>query len=42
MADFGDDEWKEMCCVEAGQVGKPIELQANAIWHGRQFIRAAL
>ena len=29
MADFGDEEYKTMVCVEAGSVSKPVTLGAG-------------
>ncbi|KAJ0744754.1 putative glucose-6-phosphate 1-epimerase [Helianthus annuus] len=36
MADFGDDEYKHMLCVEAAAVEKPITLKPGEEWRGRQ------
>lgn len=36
MADFGDDEYKYMVCVEAAAVEKPITLKPGEEWRGRQ------
>nr|CAD1824843.1 unnamed protein product [Ananas comosus var. bracteatus] len=36
MADFGDDEYKHMVCVEAAAIEKPIELKPNEEWTGRK------
>ncbi|KAJ9557915.1 hypothetical protein OSB04_012529 [Centaurea solstitialis] len=36
MADFGDDEYKNMLCVEAAAVEKPITLKPGEEWRGRQ------
>ena len=30
MADFGDEEYKEMLCIEAGKVVTPVTLTAGA------------
>jgi len=39
MADFGDDEWKDMVCVEVAQAGSgPIELKAGEEWRGAQTL----
>ncbi|KAI4335396.1 hypothetical protein L6164_014041 [Bauhinia variegata] len=35
MADFGDDEYKHMLCVEAAAVEKPITLKPGEEWKGR-------
>ncbi|KDO46138.1 hypothetical protein CISIN_1g017699mg [Citrus sinensis] len=40
MADFGDDEYKHMLCVEAACVEKPIILKPGEEWRGRQEISA--
>ena len=39
MADFGDDEWKDMVCVEVAQAGSgKIDVPAGGTWVGRQKI----
>ncbi len=39
MADFGDDEWRQMVCVEVAQAGSgAIELDPGASWTGRQIL----
>lgn len=40
MADFGDDEYKHMLCVEAAAVGQPITLKPGEEWRGRQELSA--
>ncbi|XP_034699925.1 putative glucose-6-phosphate 1-epimerase isoform X1 [Vitis riparia] len=40
MADFGDDEYKHMLCVEAAAVEKPITLKPGEEWRGRQELSA--
>ncbi|KAM7260655.1 hypothetical protein ACFE04_011328 [Oxalis oulophora] len=40
MADFGDEEYKHMLCVEAAAVEKPITLKPGEEWKGRQEISA--
>ncbi|KAB5552657.1 hypothetical protein DKX38_009968 [Salix brachista] len=40
MADFGDDEYKHMLCVEAAVVGKPITLKPGEEWKGRLELSA--
>ena len=35
MADFGDDEYKHMLCVEAAAIEKPITLKPGEEWKGR-------
>lgn len=36
MADFGDDEYKRMVCVESAAVEKPITLKPGEEWQARQ------
>jgi glucose-6-phosphate 1-epimerase len=38
MADFGDDEYQRMICVEAGQVADFITLAAEGHWEGSQVL----
>ncbi|GAB4838259.1 hypothetical protein Ancab_027788 [Ancistrocladus abbreviatus] len=40
MADFGDDEYKHMLCVEATAIEKPITLKPGEEWKGRQELSA--
>ncbi|CAM8937200.1 hypothetical protein QQ045_015018 [Rhodiola kirilowii] len=40
MADFGDDEYKHMVCVEAAAIEKPIVLKPGEEWRGRQELSA--
>ncbi|XP_065849655.1 putative glucose-6-phosphate 1-epimerase [Euphorbia lathyris] len=40
MADFGDDEYKHMLCVEAAAVEKPITLKPGEEWKGRLELSA--
>ncbi|KAJ0985097.1 hypothetical protein J5N97_003453 [Dioscorea zingiberensis] len=40
MADFGDDEYKHMLCVEAAAVEKQITLKAGEEWKGRLELSA--
>lgn len=40
MADFGDDEYKHMLCVEAAAVEKPITLKPGEEWRGKQELTA--
>ncbi|ORX93429.1 galactose mutarotase-like protein [Basidiobolus meristosporus CBS 931.73] len=42
MADFGDDEYKNMICVECGTVVNPVKLNPGEVWEGGQVIQAAL
>lgn len=39
LPDMEDDEYLEMICVEAAQVGVPVRLEAGAGWTGSQRIR---
>ncbi|KAI8011237.1 hypothetical protein LOK49_LG06G01410 [Camellia lanceoleosa] len=36
MADFGDDEYKHMLCMETAEVEKAITLKPGEKWRGRQ------
>ncbi|KAF9977303.1 hypothetical protein BGZ73_006452 [Actinomortierella ambigua] len=38
MADFGDAEYTNMICVEAGQVAEFLGLQAGKAWEGGQIL----
>ncbi|KAF6142344.1 hypothetical protein GIB67_023369 [Kingdonia uniflora] len=40
MADFGDEEYKHMLCIEAASVEKPIILKPGEEWKGRQELSA--
>ncbi|GMH13622.1 hypothetical protein Nepgr_015463 [Nepenthes gracilis] len=40
MADFGDDEYKHMLCVEAAAIEKSITLKPGEEWRGRQELSA--
>ncbi|XP_011043933.1 PREDICTED: putative glucose-6-phosphate 1-epimerase [Populus euphratica] len=40
MADFGDDEYMHMLCVEAAAVEKPITLKPGEEWKGRLELSA--
>lgn len=40
MADFGDDEYKHMLCIEAAAVEKPLTLKPGEEWKGRQELSA--
>ncbi|PON75027.1 Glucose-6-phosphate 1-epimerase [Trema orientale] len=40
MADFGDDEYKHMLCVEAAAIEKSITLKPGEEWKGRQELSA--
>lgn len=36
MADFGDDEYKHMLCIESAAVERPIMLKPGEEWKGHQ------
>lgn len=36
LPDFGDDEYLQMLCIEAAQVGQPVELAGGETWSGAQ------
>lgn len=38
MSDFGDEEWKNMICVEAGVVKKPIILESKKSFTASQIL----
>lgn len=38
MADFGDDEYKHMLCLQPAAIEKPITLKPGEEWKGRQKI----
>ncbi|KAH9617474.1 hypothetical protein KSS87_003836 [Heliosperma pusillum] len=40
MADFGDEEYRHMLCVEAAAIEKPITLKPGEEWRGRQELSA--
>ncbi|RYR62714.1 hypothetical protein Ahy_A04g020443 isoform D [Arachis hypogaea] len=40
MADFGDDEYKHMLCVEAAAVEKAVTLKPGEEWKGRLELSA--
>ncbi|KAL1548847.1 glucose-6-phosphate 1-epimerase [Salvia divinorum] len=40
LADFGDDEYKHMLCIEAAAIEKPITLKPGEEWKGRQELSA--
>lgn len=35
IPDFGDDEYKQMLCVDAAAIEKPIALKPGEEWTGR-------
>lgn len=41
LPDMEDDEYLEMVCVEAAQVGEPVELAPGETWQGTQQIEVA-
>lgn len=38
LPDMPDDGYRQMLCVEAAAIGKPVTLQANGHWLGRQTL----
>ncbi|KAB2079434.1 hypothetical protein ES319_A05G003800v1, partial [Gossypium barbadense] len=40
LADFGDDEYKHMLCVETAAIEKPVTLKPGEEWRGRQELCA--
>lgn len=40
LADLGPQAWREMLCVEAAQIGSPVELAPGQEWVGRQSLVA--
>jgi len=38
LADMPEGGWKQMLCVEAAQVLRPIELQPGESWAGMQTL----
>lgn len=38
MSDFGDDEWKNMICVEAGVVNTPVTLDPKNTYAAAQVL----
>ncbi len=41
LDDLPDDGWREMLCIEAAAIGRPVEVQAGDCWIGRQTVRLA-
>lgn len=35
MVDFGDEEYKQMLCVDAAAIEKPVTLKPGEEWTGR-------
>ena len=42
MSDFDDNEYKNMICIEPGNVYKPITLEPNQSWFGEQILIPSL
>lgn len=40
MADFGDEEYKHMLCVEAAAIENPITLKPGELWTGKMELTA--
>lgn len=38
LADFGDEEWREMVCVEAAVTQRPVKLAPGQQWSGAQTL----
>ena len=38
LPDLPDDDWRQMLCVEAAAIGKPVEVLPGECWIGRQTI----
>ncbi|MGE0799096.1 MAG: D-hexose-6-phosphate mutarotase [Lautropia sp.] len=36
LPDLPDDDWRRMLCIEAAQIGRPVDLAPQARWHGVQ------
>lgn len=41
LADFGDEEYNEMVCMEAGKIEEPVWIEPNQCWTGSQTISVA-
>ncbi len=39
LNDFGDEEYKEMLCIEAALIDKPVTLAVGQTWQGSQTIK---
>lgn len=39
LPDMPPDDWQKMLCVEAAQVGQPVQLAPGARWQGSQTLR---
>ncbi|CAG8675697.1 19383_t:CDS:2 [Gigaspora margarita] len=42
MSDFGDEEYKNMVCVEPGTVTEYVKLEADKTWEGGQILKVQL
>ena len=42
MGDFGDEEYKEMVCVEAAAIDEPVKVKPRASWIGEQTLEAVI
>ena len=42
MADFGDEEYKEMVCVEAAAIEDPVKLKPGQSWCGEQTLESVI
>jgi glucose-6-phosphate 1-epimerase len=40
LADMAPEGYREMLCVEAAVIGKPVQLEPNAVWAGTQQLTA--
>ena len=41
LADMPPDDWRQMLCVEAAAVDKPISVAPGEEWYGRQTLVVA-
>lgn len=41
MKRAGDDEYKEMVCIEPAAIAQPVTVQPGASWEGGQVLSAA-
>ncbi len=39
MSDFGDEDYREMVCVESAAIEKPITLKPGEEWQARQELK---
>jgi glucose-6-phosphate 1-epimerase len=42
MADFGDEEYKEMVCVEAAAIDEPVKVKPGESWIGEQTLESVI